>query len=94
MDSRKCQTSNVTPAQPGDFPILVNPASKNKRNFWVDGELGQGADHWLETATSVPGSWWSNSDQWLKAQGGKELPAPEQTGNKEYPEIEPATGPM
>ncbi len=24
MDSLKCQTSTVTPAEPGDFPILVN----------------------------------------------------------------------
>jgi len=24
MDSLKCQTSTVSPAEPGDFPILVN----------------------------------------------------------------------
>lgn len=24
MDSRKCQTTTVSPAKPGDFPLLVN----------------------------------------------------------------------
>lgn len=79
-------------AASGHVAGVINPASKNKRNFWIDGELGQGADHWLETARSVPGSWWSNWDQWLKAQGGKEIPAPQETGNKDFPEIEPAPG--
>lgn len=25
MDSLKCQTATVSPAEPGDFPFLVNP---------------------------------------------------------------------
>ena len=76
----------------GHIAGVINPANKNKRNFWVNGETGQGADHWLETAESVPGSWWTHWDQWLKSQGGKEIPAPEQVGNKDYPEIEAAPG--
>ena len=79
-------------AASGHVAGVINPASKNKRNYWVDGELGQGADHWLETANSAPGSWWPNWDQWLKTQGGKQIAAPEQTGSEEYPEIEPAPG--
>ena len=79
-------------AASGHVAGVINPASKNKRNYWVNGELGQGADHWLETAESAPGSWWPNWDEWLKAQGGKQVKAPEQTGSAAYPEIEPAPG--
>ena len=60
---------------------VINPANKNKRNFWVKGEYGKGADHWLETAESVPGSWWSHWDQWLKARGGKQIDAPADVGS-------------
>ena len=49
-------------AASGHVAGVINPANKNKRHFWKDGELGQGADHWLETATEVPGSWWPH---WL-----------------------------
>ena len=76
----------------GHIVGVINPASKNKRNFWVNGETGQGAEHWLETAESVPGSWWSHWDEWLKSQGGKQIPAPQQLGKKDYPEIEAAPG--
>jgi polyhydroxyalkanoate synthase len=54
--------------------------------------MGRGADHWLETAESVPGSWWTHWDAWLKGTGGKEIPAPDQVGSKDYPEIEAAPG--
>jgi polyhydroxyalkanoate synthase len=79
-------------AASGHVAGVINPASKNKRSFWVDGETGQGADHWLETAESIPGSWWTHWDQWLKAQGGKQVPAPERPGNDDFAEIEPAPG--
>ena len=62
-------------AASGHAAGVINPANKNKRHYWIDGELGQGADHWLETATSEPGSWWTHWDQWLKAQGGKMIDA-------------------
>lgn len=76
----------------GHIAGVINPASKNKRNYWVNGELGKGADHWLETATSKPGSWWPHWDQWLKAQGGVEVTAPQTLGNENYPVLEPAPG--
>ena len=79
-------------AASGHVAGVINPASKNKRNFWIGGELGKGPDHWLETAQSVAGSWWSNWDEWLKAQGGKQVPAPDQTGSEEFQETEPAPG--
>jgi polyhydroxyalkanoate synthase len=79
-------------AASGHVAGVINPASKNKRHFWIEGELGNGDEKWLETAKEVPGSWWPHWDKWLKAQGGKEIDAPKELGNKDYAEIEPAPG--
>ncbi len=79
-------------AASGHVAGVINPASKNKRNYWTGGELGGSADHWLETASSVPGSWWPHWDRWLKDQGGKQVAAPDEVGSEDYPAIEPAPG--
>ncbi len=79
-------------AASGHIAGVLNPAHKNKRHFWVNGETGQGADHWLATAETVPGSWWPHWDRWLKSHAGKQIPAPVQLGNQDYPEIEAAPG--
>ena len=76
----------------GHIAGVINPASKNKRHFWKEGELGKGADHWLETAEEVPGSWWSHWDAWLKSHGNKTIDAPTELGTKKYPELEAAPG--
>jgi len=76
----------------GHIAGVINPANKNKRNYWINGELGRGADHWLDSAENVPGSWWTHWDAWLKSTGGKEIPAPEQVGSEDYPELEAAPG--
>ena len=76
--------------------LVISQASltpaKNKRNYWTDGEMGQGADHWLETATDHPGSWWTHWDEWLVKQDSKQVPAREIGTNKEFKEIVPAPG--
>jgi polyhydroxyalkanoate synthase len=76
----------------GHIAGVINPPAKNKRNFWSDGELGQGADHWLETATDHPGSWWSHWHEWLDQQDSKQVPAREIGSHSEYQEIVPAPG--
>jgi polyhydroxyalkanoate synthase len=76
----------------GHVAGVVNPANKNRRNYWVKGEQGQGADHWLETAERVEGSWWPNWAEWVKRRGGKKVPAPTELGSKEHQVLEPAPG--
>lgn len=76
----------------GHVAGVINPPNKNKRSYWVDGELGQGSDHWLQTSKEVPGSWWTHWDAWLKSQGAKTVDAPKTLGNADYLEIEPAPG--
>jgi polyhydroxyalkanoate synthase len=76
----------------GHVAGVINPASKNRRNYWINGEQGKGEDHWLETAERQEGSWWPHWATWLKARAGKKVPAPTATGSDTYKDIEPAPG--
>ncbi|MCV6589932.1 MAG: class I poly(R)-hydroxyalkanoic acid synthase [Marinobacterium sp.] len=76
----------------GHVAGVINPASKNRRNYWTGGKLGEGADTWLETAERQEGSWWNHWAEWLKKRAGKKVDAPAQLGNSTHKEIEPAPG--
>lgn len=76
----------------GHVAGVINPVSKNRRNYWINGELGKGADHWLESAERVEGSWWANWSDWHKKRGGKKVDAPKDYGNADYKKIEAAPG--
>ena len=79
-------------AASGHVAGVINPAWRDKRNYWVDGEHGQGGDHWLETATSVPGSWWKDWSTWLADHGGEQVTARTSLGGNRYSPLEPAPG--
>jgi polyhydroxyalkanoate synthase subunit PhaC len=81
-----------TLAASGHIAGVINPASRNKRSFWIDGKLGERPDQWLETAQEAAGSWWIDWSAWLKAQGGRLVPAPRRPGTPQFCEIEPAPG--
>ena len=76
----------------GHIAGVINPASKNKRSYWIDGALGDDAEGWLASANAVPGSWWTHWMKWLKAHAGKQVPAPARPGYAKYKPIEPAPG--
>jgi len=76
----------------GHIAGVINSPVKNKRSYWTGGKLGKGADTWLETAESQPGSWWPHWDQWLKNQGNQQIAAPTALGNAQYRVVEPAPG--
>jgi polyhydroxyalkanoate synthase len=76
----------------GHIAGVINPASKNRRNFWLNPEPGPEPDRWLAQATSQPGSWWKHWGDWLAAHGGQEIAARSRLGNAQYREIEPAPG--
>ncbi len=78
----------------GHIAGTVNPASKNKRSFWVSkpSALPDDAETWLSSAQEMPGSWWRHWDAWLAKQGGPMVPAPKHLGSSSYRPIEPAPG--
>jgi polyhydroxyalkanoate synthase len=80
----------------GHIAGVINPPSKNKRNFWLldnaDKALPEDPDTWFEGATEHPGSWWPTWTQWLDGYGGKKVKPKANLGSDDYPVIEPAPG--
>ncbi len=83
----------------GHIAGTMNPASKNKRNFWaVEGQDGApasarlSADEWLAQAAEHPGSWWSDWDRWLEQFADGQQDAPVGYGSVQFPVIEAAPG--
>ena len=76
----------------GHIAGTINPASKNKRNYWVNDKLTADADKWFAGARELPGSWWNEWSKWLKPYGGKLVAAPRKLGGGKAKPIEPAPG--
>ena len=76
----------------GHIAGVINPVSRNKRNYWTNEELLPTSDDWLTGAKEMPGSWWPDWDRWLKDLSKGTIPAPTRLGDKDYPVIEPAPG--
>ncbi len=76
----------------GHIAGTINPASKNKRSYWVNDKLGTDEDKWFAEAEEKPGSWWRVWSKWLKPQGGKLVPARKKLGDAKHKPLEPAPG--
>jgi polyhydroxyalkanoate synthase len=76
----------------GHIAGVINPAARNRRSFWIEGEQTDDADHWLASAREVSGSWWTHWLTWVKPFTGKERVAPRTLGTKAFPAIEAAPG--
>jgi polyhydroxyalkanoate synthase subunit PhaC len=76
----------------GHIAGVINPASRDKRNYWSDGAAGADADAWLAGAREQPGSWWKHWSAWLARHAGKKIAARATLGGAGYTEIETAPG--
>jgi polyhydroxyalkanoate synthase len=76
----------------GHVAGIVNPASKDRRHFWLNSSAQVEADAWFADATQHAGSWWKHWADWLRGRSGARKPAVQQPGNTRYPEIEAAPG--
>ena len=76
----------------GHIAGAINPASKNRRSYWVGDALPASPEAWLAGATERPGSWWNDWAAWLEPFKGASRPAPAALGDAANPPIEPAPG--
>lgn len=80
-------------AASGHIAGVINPALRNRRNYWVSGKKRfKDPERWLSDARSEAGSWWTHWSAWLAEHGGEHVPARHNLGNLNYPEIEAAPG--
>ena len=85
--------SGVVLGASGHIAGVINPASKNKRNFWVGkGELPENPEAWFKSAKETAGSWWTDWAQWLEPMKGGLVKAPAKLGNATFKPIEAAPG--
>jgi polyhydroxyalkanoate synthase len=76
----------------GHIAGVINPASKNRRNYWTNELLTDDADDWLARAETQPGSWWLHWGAWLAEYGGARVPAPREAGDASHRPLGPAPG--
>jgi polyhydroxyalkanoate synthase len=76
----------------GHIAGVINPAHRNKRNYWVGETCPASADEWLSQAREVPGSWWPDWSRWLSQFGGEPRLAPRSPGSVKYRALEAAPG--
>jgi polyhydroxyalkanoate synthase len=76
----------------GHIAGTINPASKNKRTYWVGSDTAKEPDAWLNAAKEVQGSWWPAWSKWIAPYGGKMVPARKKLGGTKHKPIEPAPG--
>jgi len=75
----------------GHLAGVINSVDHGKYPHWVNDELSDSAEHWFEGATKKEGSWWTDWQNWLIPQSGKQVTARKQ-GSKKYACIEAAPG--
>jgi polyhydroxyalkanoate synthase len=75
----------------GHIAGVVNPPSP-KAKFWTSDERPVDPLDWKLGAETVDDTWWNDWTQWIKAEGGNEVPAPTSLGTIEHPALEAAPG--
>ncbi|BDT58890.1 poly-beta-hydroxybutyrate polymerase [Massilia varians] len=80
----------------GHIAGVINPASKNKRSYWINDKTGKArpktAEAWFAGALEHKGSWWPEWASFLAQHGGADVPAPDAFGNERHRPIEAAPG--
>ena len=59
----------------GHIAGVVNHPQANKYQHWVNHDLPETVEAWLEGADERPGSWWNDWRDWLYERSGEDVPA-------------------
>jgi polyhydroxyalkanoate synthase len=78
-------------AASGHVAGVVCPPDGGKYNHFINKNLPEDADTWLEDATEVAGSWWPDWSRWVASFDKTEVPA-RIPGKGKLKAIEPAPG--
>lgn len=62
---------NFTLAGSGHIAGVINHPAAKKYQYWVNPELPDTVEEWMEKAVEHPGSWWPHWVVWLKQRSGK-----------------------
>ena len=76
----------------GHIAGAINPASKNKRSYWVGESDTHSGEEWVQSAAEQKGSWWVHWSNWLRQFADGQVPARRELGNARHRAIEPAPG--
>jgi polyhydroxyalkanoate synthase len=76
----------------GHIQSIVNPPSNPKAKYYLNPNLKQSAEQWLEGAQSHDGSWWDHWRKWYDKHSGGEHAAPHHLGSKRHPAGDAAPG--
>jgi polyhydroxyalkanoate synthase len=93
-ESRKVLRGSMTfvLSSSGHIQSIVNPPGNPKAKYFLNSDLSQTADQWIENATAHPGSWWDHWLKWYDSRGGGKRPAPSRLGSDLHPAGDPAPG--
>lgn len=92
LNPKKKKRNRFVLGASGHIAGVINPASKNKRSYWINDQGAADAEAWLASASECPGSWWLSWADFLAEHGGKMQKAPAKLGGLGYSEIETAPG--
>ena len=67
----------------GHIAGVINPPAAKKYQHWLNKDLPEEVDQWLDGAKEHKGSWWPDWEKWLRRKSGTKIPA-----------LDPETGPL
>ena len=77
----------------GHIAAIVNPPGNKRATYrTADEQTPPDSAQWEELATTSPGTWWTDWDEWLAERSGGMRPAPARLGNRRHKLVGAAPG--